>query len=102
MCAHVRVGWGSRDARTAATPEGATAVRAGGAGASTSGRDGLVLDGEVAGAVRVHRDAGAHRRGQRRLLHVPALGGRRLEPQHLLERGGVVLDELLLAERGLA
>src|SRR5919107_2825410 len=91
----------ARRRTTAATPEGAAAVGAG-ASASTSGRGGLVLDGEVARAVRVHGDAGAHRGGQRRLLHVPALGGRRLEPQHLLEGGGVVLDELLLAERGLA
>src|SRR5690606_11102477 len=48
---------------------------------------------QVAGAVLVDRDAGAHRRGERDLLHVPDLGRGRLGPQDLLEGGGVVFHQ---------
>ncbi len=61
----------------------------------------LVLDRHVAGAVRVDLDAGAHGRGDGDLLDVAALGARRLEPQHLLEGGRVVLGQRDLGERGL-
>src|SRR6516165_1853128 len=60
----------------------------------------LFLD-EAAGLVRVHRDTGAHRRGERDLLQVAALGGGGLEPDHLIERGRVVLEQRLLREGGL-
>ena len=62
----------------------------------------LVLRRDVARAVRVDLDAGAHGGGEGDLLEVAALGAGRLEPQHLLERCGVVLGELVLAERRLA
>src|SRR4051812_196284 len=43
----------------------------------------VFLARDVARAVRVDLDAGAHRRGDGDLLDVAALGARRLEPQHL-------------------
>ena len=49
----------------------------------------------LAGPVRVDLDAGAHRRRQGDLPEVAALGAGRLEPQHLVERGRVVLGQLL-------
>src|SRR5690606_2017145 len=66
---------------------GATDGRAGAFAESSGCRGG-------AGA-RVDGDAGAHRRGERDLLDVPALGGGRLEPDHLVDRGVVVLHQLL-------
>src|SRR6478752_6228424 len=66
-------------------------------------RSGLVLlDEEVARLAEVERDARAHRRGDRGLLDVAALGAGRLETQDLLEGSGVVLDELGLVEGRLA
>src|SRR5690348_548095 len=62
----------------------------------------LVLDRDVAGAVRVDLDAGAHGRRDGDLLQVAALGAGRLQTEHLFERRGVVLRELDLGERGLA
>src|SRR5690349_10871812 len=49
-----------------------------------SGRGGLVLDRDVAGAVGVDLDTRAHGRGDGDLADVAALGAGRLEPQHLL------------------
>ena len=45
---------------------------------------------------------GAHRRGHRDLAQVTTLRRARLEPQHLVEGGEVVLRQLLRAERRLA
>src|SRR3954447_21367598 len=67
-----------------------------------SGRSGLVLGRDVAGAVRVDLDAGAHRRGDGDLLDVAALRAGRLQTEHLFQRRGVVLRELHLGEGGLA
>ena len=69
--------------------------RVGAGGGGIDGREDGVVDQQVAGAVRVDRDARAHRGGDGDLLQVPALGGGRLGPQHLVQRGGVVLDQLL-------
>src|ERR1700743_1127913 len=57
---------------------------------------------EAAGLVGVDRDAWGHGRGEGDLLQVPALGGGRLEPNHLVKRGRVVLEQRLLVEGGLA
>src|SRR4051794_21911207 len=54
---------------------------------------------QTAGLVGVELDAGAHRGGHGGLADVAALGGRRLEPQDLVESGRVVLDQLRLVER---
>src|SRR4051794_2602042 len=62
----------------------------------------IVLGEEVPGTPEVQRDARAHRRRQGRLLDVVTLGGRRLEPEDLLQRGRVVLHERGRVERGLA
>src|SRR4051812_9845686 len=62
----------------------------------------LLVHQHVAGAVRVHRDARAHGRGDGDLLEVPALGRRRLGAEDLVEGGGVVLDQLGLVEGRLA
>src|SRR3954452_11395919 len=74
-------------------------VRCGALGAPSSGRravsGGGLVHQHVAGAVRVDRDARAHRRGDGDLLQVPALGRRRLGPQDLVQRGRVVLDQLV-------
>jgi hypothetical protein len=51
------------------------------------------LVGEASGLVGVDRDAGAHRRGERDLLQVPALGRGGLEPDHLVDGGRVVLKQ---------
>src|SRR5699024_5908379 len=50
----------------------------------------------------VERDARAHRGGHDTLLDVATLGRGRLEAVHLVERGPVVLHQLLLVEGGLA
>ena len=65
------------------------------------GRRALFVE-EAAGLVRVDGDAGAHRRGERDLLQVAALGGGRLQPDHLVDRRRVVLEQRLLVEGGLA
>src|SRR3954447_10653337 len=65
-------------------------------------RSGLVLRSDVPGLVRVDLDARAHGGGDGDLPKVAALGARRLESQHLFERGGVVLRELGLGEGRLA
>src|SRR5205823_14142102 len=57
---------------------------------------------EVARAVGVDRDAGAHRGGEEDLPQVLALRRRGLRPQHLVEDGRVVVDQLRLAEARLA
>src|ERR1700722_632175 len=64
-------------------------------------RGGLLVE-EAAGLVRVDRDAGGHGRGEGDLPQVAALGGGWLEPDHLVERGRVVLEQRPLAEGGLA
>src|SRR5271166_4471506 len=58
--------------------------------------------GEVAGDRRVDRNTRARRRRDRDLLQVTTLRGRRLVPQDLFERGGVVFGQRLLVERRLA
>src|SRR5450755_3698524 len=70
--------------------------------ASTSDGGGLFVLDEAAGLVRVDGDAGTHGRGDRGLLDVTALGGGRLEPDHLVQRGRVVLQQRAGGERGLA
>src|ERR1700722_1265504 len=65
------------------------------------GRRALFVE-EAAGLVRVDGNAGPHRRGERDLPQVAALGGGRLEPDYLVDRGGVVLQQRLLVEGGLA
>src|SRR5699024_9861451 len=60
------------------------------------------VGGERAGAVRVDGNARAHRGRQRHLPQVAALRAGRLEPHDLVQRGRVVLRELLLGERRLA
>src|SRR6202035_5328374 len=50
-------------------------------------RLGAVFVEEAAGLVGVDRDAWGHGRGEGDLLQVPALGGGRLEPNHLVKRG---------------
>src|SRR5450759_1083223 len=50
----------------------------------------------------IDRDARTHGRGQRDLPDVTALGCGRLEPEHLLECGRVVLHQGRLRERRLA
>src|SRR5690606_11046586 len=67
-----------------------------------SDRGRVLLDEEVAGAVRVDRDAGAHRGGDGGLLDVPALGGGRLQTEDLVQRGAVVLHQLGVVEGRLA
>src|SRR5699024_9358930 len=57
---------------------------------------------EVAGAVHIDRDTGTHGGGHGDLLDVAALRGGRLQTQDLVERGHVVLDQLLVGERDLA
>src|SRR5690606_27240598 len=52
--------------------------------------------------IRVDRDTGAHRGGQGDLLDVAPLRSGRLEPQHLVDGGQVVLQQLLLVEGDLA
>src|SRR6476469_668048 len=81
-----------------ATREG----RPGRRGVRGSGLGGLVLGRDVLDAVGVHLDAGAHRRRDGDLLDVAALGAGRLETQHLVEGGGVVLRALDLGEGRLA
>src|SRR3569833_515920 len=71
-------------------------------GKARSARRALKLRGQVAGLTRVERDARAHRGAQGALLDVAPLRGRRLEPQDLLQRRGVVLHELHLVEGRLA
>src|SRR5215207_4650788 len=71
-------------------------------GTRSDGGGSLVLDQEVAGAVRVDRNARAHGGGEGDLLDVPALGRARLGPGDLLQRRGVVLDQLLDVEARLA
>ena len=51
----------------------------------------LVLDRDVTSAVGVDLDTGAHGGGDGDLADVAALGAGRLEPEHFVERGGVVL-----------
>src|SRR3954451_14142675 len=68
----------------------------------TSDSDARVLRKEVAGAQRVDRDARAHRRGEGDLLQVPALRRRRLGAEDVVQRGRVVLDQLLSVEGSLA
>src|ERR1044071_8567266 len=63
---------------------------------------GVELGGQRPRLVGVDLDAGAHGRGEDDLLDVASLGRGRLETQHLVEGGGVVLDELALAEGHLA
>src|ERR1700722_17510259 len=65
------------------------------------GRRALFVE-EAAGLARVDRDAGAHRGGERDLPQVTALGGGRLEPDDLVDRRRVVLEQRLLVEGGLA
>src|SRR5205807_2271418 len=61
-------------------------------------RLGAVLREKVARLVRVDRDARAHRRREGGLLYVATLRRRRLQPEHLIDGSGVVLDQLLRAE----
>src|SRR5215475_2746581 len=65
-------------------------------------RRGFLFLDEAAGLVGVDGDARPHGGGERDLLQVTALGRGRLEPDHLVERGGVVLEQRVLGERGLA
>src|SRR6476661_11023009 len=51
---------------------------------------------------RVDVDSGPHRGGERDLLDVPALRGRRLRAHDLVDQSGVVLDERTLVEGLLA
>src|SRR3954451_10423185 len=62
----------------------------------------LELLGDVAGARRVDVDPRSHRRGERDLLDVTALRGRRLRADDLVEERRVVLDQLPLVEALLA
>src|SRR6202012_5911095 len=62
-------------------------------GVTRSDGGGLFVFGEVAGLVRVHRDAGAHGGGDRGLLDVAALGGGGLEAGDLVHGGRVVLQQ---------
>src|SRR3954454_17005983 len=62
----------------------------------------LELLGDVAGARRVDVDPWPHRRGERDLLDVAALRGRRLRPDDLVQERRVVLDQLPLVEALLA
>src|SRR5699024_5003352 len=87
------------DSRAPRPPSGGRgAVR--GDGRLSSGLVGLLE--EVAGAVHIDRDTGAHGGGHGDLLDVAALRGGRLQAQDLVERGHVVLDQLLIGERDLA
>src|SRR5690606_8373385 len=63
---------------------------------------GVVVDAEVAGARRVDGHARTGRGRDRDLLDVAALRAGRLQTQDLLQRGAVVLGELLGRERRLA
>src|ERR1700733_2888826 len=65
------------------------------------GRGALFVE-EAAGLVGVDRDAWGHGRGEGDLLQVPALGGGRLEPNHLVKRGRVVFEQRLLVEGRLS
>src|ERR1700733_4264356 len=60
------------------------------------------LAGQFARAARVDLDAGTHRRGHRDRAQVAAFGDGRLGAHELLDDGGVVLEQLLLVEAGLA
>src|SRR5690606_32055964 len=71
-------------------------------GAAELLRSGGVLRREVARERGVERDTRAHRRRHGRLGDVAPLRRGRLEAQDLVERGGVVLHQLLVGERGLA
>jgi hypothetical protein len=75
-------------------------VRRPGTGISGLGhsRSGWFVHQEVADAVRVNRDTGTHGGGEVHLLQVTALGGRGLAAHHLIERGRVVLHQLLGVE----
>src|SRR6266705_6535575 len=68
---------------------------------SSAGR-GLLGLGQSPGHRGIDRDAGAHRGGEGDLPQIPALGGGRLEPDHLVDRGRVVLDQRAVVERRLA
>src|SRR4051812_7935829 len=70
------------------------------AGVSDRGR--VLLDEEVAGAVGVERNAGAHRGADGGLPDVATLGGGRLQTEDLLQRRAVVLHQLGVVERRLA
>src|SRR5580692_12899728 len=67
-----------------------------------SGGGGLEVVGEVAGLVGVDGDAWAHRGGEGDLPQVAALGCGGLEADHLVEGCGVVLQQRVRRERGLA
>src|SRR6266568_4990102 len=66
-----------------------------------SGSRVLLLE-EGTGLVRVDRDPRGHRRGEGHLPEVTALGRGRLEPDDLIQRGRVVLQQLGLGEGRLA
>src|SRR2546421_1051873 len=63
---------------------------------------GLGFFGEAPGLAGVDRDARAHGGGQGDLPQVPALGRRRLQPQDLVDGGGVVLHQGRVGEGRLA
>src|SRR3984957_20393145 len=85
--------------RAAALPLRGSAAACG--GWRLRGRLALFVE-EPTGLARGDRDAGARRPGDRDLLQVAAFGGGRLEPDHLVDRRCVVLEQRLLVEGGLA
>src|SRR5262249_6010281 len=60
------------------------------------------LGGQAPDLAWVHRDAWPHRRGERDLLQVAALRGGGLEPDDLIDRRRVVLDERPVVKGRLA